>query len=189
MLPFQHPALVIIDVQKGIDDAAYWGGNRNNPEAESNIRKILAYWRKRQFPVFVIQHCSTSQQSPFYPGKEGNQLKNFLQPLPGEKILSKTACNAFINTTLQADLDAEAIRVVVIIGFVTNNSVEASARMAGDLKYKTFVVSDATASFDKLGVDGERYPAELVHQLSLANLNSEYATIINTSDLVKLLDA
>lgn len=189
MLPFQHPALVIIDVQKGIDETNHWGGNRNNPEAENNVRKILAYWRKRQFPVFIIQHCSTSQESPLYPGKEGNQLKNFLQPISGEKIINKTACSAFVNTTLQADLDAEAIRVVVIIGFVTNNSVEATARMAGDLKYKTFVVSDATAAFDKLGIDDERYPAELVHQLSLANLNNEYATIITTSDLVKLLDA
>lgn len=31
-----HPALILIDIQKGFDDIAYWGGQRNNPDAENN---------------------------------------------------------------------------------------------------------------------------------------------------------
>lgn len=28
------PALILIDIQKGFENIAYWGGHRNNPDAE-----------------------------------------------------------------------------------------------------------------------------------------------------------
>ena len=37
-------ALVVIDVQKGFDDASYWGP-RNNPDCEANIGRLITAWR------------------------------------------------------------------------------------------------------------------------------------------------
>jgi nicotinamidase-related amidase len=34
----ENTALIIIDWQNGFDDHPYWGGNRNNPDAEKNTR-------------------------------------------------------------------------------------------------------------------------------------------------------
>ena len=43
-----RPALILIDIQKALDDEEYWGGNRNNPDAEKNTRKLLDYWREKR---------------------------------------------------------------------------------------------------------------------------------------------
>jgi nicotinamidase-related amidase len=180
------PALMLIDVQKGIDESDHWGGNRNNPSAEQNIASLLQHWRSRKFPIIIIQHCSTSADSPFYPGKIGNDLMDFVEPVIGEPTFRKSTANAFVGTFLQRYLAEQKISSLVITGFVTNNSVEATARMAGDIGFKTTVVSDACACFDKKGMDGTIYPSSLVHDLSLANLRGEYADIKPTQEVIKI---
>lgn len=49
----ENAALLIIDVQKAIDDPV-WSkeGPRNNPEAERNIAQLLAMWRRMARPIF-----------------------------------------------------------------------------------------------------------------------------------------
>ncbi len=56
--------------------------------------------------------------------------------------------------------------------------------MAGNLGYETFLVADATATFNKKGIDGQIFPAELIHQTALASLDKEFATVI-TIDVMK----
>lgn len=38
-------ALLLIDIQQGFNDIAYWGGHRNNPNAESVAKTVLATCR------------------------------------------------------------------------------------------------------------------------------------------------
>lgn len=180
-------ALIVIDVQKGIDEALHWGGNRNNPEAEGNIKLLLAEWRSRKWPVVIVQHFSNSEHSPFHASKPGNALKDFIFVSEGEELIRKSTTNAFIRTPLETRLHERGVREVVICGFVTNNSVEATARMSGELGFKTTVVSDATASFNKVGLDGNVYPAELIHSISLGNLMDEYAEIRTTRQVISNL--
>ena len=46
--------------------------------------------------------------------------------------------------------------------------------------YQAFVVADACWAVDKVDLRGKRWPAEDVHALSLAHLEGEYATIVDT---------
>jgi nicotinamidase-related amidase len=78
----KHTALLIIDAQEGIKEAAHWGGNRNNPQAEGNILTLLGHWRNMQLPVIVVQHCSRDSKSPFRPDCAGNKLMDFVQLRP-----------------------------------------------------------------------------------------------------------
>jgi nicotinamidase-related amidase len=181
-----NPALLVIDVQKGIDEAQHWGGNRNNPEAEGNIKLLLDFWRTRKFPVIIVQHCSTSEGSPFHPSRSGNSLKDFIFANEGEVLIRKSTANAFIKTGLEDILRKRKIAKLVVTGFVTNNSVEATARMSGELGFATTVISDATASFSNKGVDGTVFPSELIHQISLCNLNGEYAEIKTTQEVISV---
>ena len=50
------PALILVDIQKGFDNIEYWGGQRNNPDAEENASELLQVWRENKLPVFHIQH-------------------------------------------------------------------------------------------------------------------------------------
>ena len=52
--------------------------------------------------------------------------------------------------------------------------------MAGDLGFRAAVVADATAAHEHRSYDGTHYSAEMVHNVALANLNEEFATVLNT---------
>jgi nicotinamidase-related amidase len=92
-------ALLVIDVQKGLDDPSW--GKRNNPDAESNIASLLSAWREHELPVIHIRHCSTVPNSPLRPELPGNGFKEEAQPLPEEKQFSKSVNSAFIGTELE----------------------------------------------------------------------------------------
>lgn len=183
----QSPALIIIDVQKGFENEEYWGGNRNNPHAEANIAKLLKAWRINNLPIFHVQHCSQNPKSLLHETHEGNAFKEEVKPLVGEAIIKKNVNSAFIGTNLQSQLEERSIRNLVIVGLITNHCVSTTARMATNLGFQTTVVSDATATFDRISYDGRRFSAEEIHEVSLANLHDEFATIVNTSSVLASL--
>ncbi|WP_184545789.1 cysteine hydrolase family protein [Mucilaginibacter sp. FT3.2] len=178
------PALILIDIQQGFDNIPYWGGERNNPDAEVNARKLLDHWRANKLPLFHIQHCSINQNSPLAENNPGNAHKEIVKPLPGEAVIKKTVNSSFIGTDLQQRLDAAGIDTVVIAGLTTEHCVSTTARMAGNLGYTTFVVADASAAFAKTGIKGERYDAETIHLTALAQINNEFATVLNTDEVI-----
>lgn len=182
----EDAALLIIDVQKAIDHPSW--GMRNNPQAEQNIGCLLATWRKAQKPIIHVRHISREPASTYRPGQEGCEFKAEVQPLDGEIIITKHTHSAFIGTELKVLLRRERIFTLVICGVITNNSVEATARMAGNLGFETYVVSDATATFDKVDFAGKHHEADEVHAISLSNLQGEYATVLSMVEIINLLE-
>jgi nicotinamidase-related amidase len=178
------PALVLVDIQKGFDDIDYWGGQRNNPAAESCAGEILKIWRANQLPVFHIQHCSSNPLSPLHETNAGNAFNELVAPIQGEPVFKKNVNSAFIGTDLQTRLDKAGITTLVIVGLTTDHCISTTVRMAGNLGFETFLVEDATATFNKKGIDGKNYPAELIHETALASLNEEFASVV-TSDFIK----
>jgi nicotinamidase-related amidase len=175
-------------VQQAIDHPQWtsWGP-RNNPQAEDRIAQLLAAWRTAQRPVFHVRHMSREVNSPYRPNQPGNDFKPQVAPLPQERIVEKRTNSAFIGTTLEAELRSAAIDTVIITGVITNNSVEATARMAGNLGFSTIVVSDATATFARPDFNGVLRSAGEVHAMSLANLQDEYAAIMTTAEVLAVL--
>lgn len=177
------PALILIDIQKGFDDVEYWGGQRNNLDAESKAAELLELWRKNRLPVFHIKHCSSIPTSLLNETHEGNAFKDSVTPVSGEPIIKKNVNSAFIGTDLKERLDHQKIKKLVIVGLTTDHCVSTTTRMAGNFGFDTFLVSDATATFNKKGLDGTNYSAELIHETALASLNGEFATVVTTDFL------
>ena len=180
----ESAALLLVDIQQGLDEAAYYGGGRNNPDAEANMQRILERWRSLKLPVFHVQHSSTNPESPLHRSKSGFAIKDEVKPLPDEPVLVKNVNSAFIGTDLQARLDQGGIKALIVVGLTTNHCVSTTVRMAANLGYDTLLVADATATFDCVGVNGERYDAETMHLTSLASLNDEFATVVDTDTLL-----
>ena len=186
-LPYVNPrkdtALVLIDLQKGFDDDR-WGA-RNNPQAEAQIALLLAKWRAARLPVIHVQHDSTTSNGSFRPGTPGNEPKMEAAPMPSEPVYRKTVNSAFIGTSLERDLRDWGISTLILAGFTTNHCVSTTARMASNLGFKTLVVQDATATFERIGLDGKMRHAAEVHASALSDLNEEFATIVDTDAVLK----
>ena len=172
------PCLIIIDMQNCMADPA--AGSRNNPQAEDNIAGLLQAWRAAGAAVVHVRHISRSPTSMFAPGQSGAAFQDRFTPLPHEHVVEKNVPDAFVNSTLERWLRVRGLDEIVLVGVSTNNSVEASARTAGNLGFATVVVSDATFAFAMRDYAGVQRTADEVHAMSLANLMSDYATIKDT---------
>ena len=121
-----HRALILIDVQEGLDDPRL--GKRNNPAAERNMARLLAEWRRRSWPIFHIQHLSTEPDSPLRPELPGFRIKRIVAPQGQEPVIQKRVNSAFIGTDLQGRLTEAGIHSLVLAGLTTDHCVSSTAR-------------------------------------------------------------
>ena len=174
-----NAALIVIDVQQAFDDPRL--GERNNPGAEQQIAALLAAWRDASRPIFHVHHRSRHAEGLFHPSAPGFAVKPEALPLAGEPVIYKDVNSALIGTDLEQRLRVAQIDTLVLVGITTDHCVSTTARMAGNLDFVTWVVSDATATFARTGADGTRYSAELMHQTALASIHGEFATVVDSA--------
>lgn len=182
-------ALLVIDMQRGFDDLAFWGPTAN-PECERHVGALIDAWRRDGEPIVVVRHDSASPASPLHPDAEGNGLVAAVAAAPADLVVSKNVNSAFYgDPDLHAWLQGNGIRELVICGIQTNMCVETTARMAGNLGYDVTVVLDATRTFD---LNGEiaglgtvtRTAAELMASTALVLQQGGFARIAATADLI-----
>ena len=178
-----NAALLLIDVQQAFNNPAW--GKRNNPDAEARMTELLAAWRQRAMPVLHVHHVNPNPTSLFRPDSPGSRVKDEAIPFPEELIFVKNVNSAFIGTRLEAQLRSQRITTLVIVGMTTDHCVSTSARMAGNLGFTTYVVSDATATFERVGPDGRYWDAQTMHDTALASINKEFATIVWAAEVLQ----
>lgn len=179
--------LLVIDIQEGFEEAVW--GRRNNPLMEARVAELLHAWRVTGRPVFHAKHMSTSPTSPLRPGHPGNDFKAMAMPRASEPVIEKRVNNCFIGTSLEADLRRRGHDTLVIAGMTTNHCVSTTTRMAANLGFATSLVSDATATFDRVGPDGILYLAEQIHAIALSDLHGEFATVVDTKSILDAVHA
>jgi len=174
--------LLVIDVQQGMDNPRL--GKRNNPDAEKRIADVIAAWRAAGKPVVHVQHDSVEPQSELRPDRPGNAVKPEAKPVAGEPVFRKNVNSAFIGTELESYLRERGVENLVLVGMTTEHCISTTARMGANLGFGITIVADATAAFEHKGYDGKHYSADEVHNVELANLNREFATIRESRDIV-----
>jgi nicotinamidase-related amidase len=176
-------ALLVIDVQKGLDEPRL--GRRNNPDAEANMAALLAAWRARGLPVVHVHHDSVQPDSPLRPGLPGNEVKDEVRPLPAEAQFRKSVNSAFIGTGLEAYLQQRGLTSLVVGGLTTEHCVSTTVRMAANLGFDVTLIDDATAAFEHRGRNGEMHSADAVHRVNIASLDGEFCAVRTTAQLLR----
>jgi nicotinamidase-related amidase len=177
-------ALVVVDVQQGFDDAAFWGP-RDNPDAERHIGDLLTAWQTSGRPVVLVRHTSAPGR-PLAAGGPGHAFKPVVADAAPALLVDKTVNSAFYGTPdLHAWLTAAGIDQLVLCGIQTNMCVETTARMAGNLGYRVVLPLDATHTFDLAGPDGTVLAAADLARATATSLHGGgFATVTTTADVL-----
>ena len=162
-----NTALILIDIQ----DFYFPGGDvaLEAPEAASiNAAEVLELFRKKGLTVVHVRH----EYDP------GGDIHTNVAPNPGEKVISKSEVNAFLNTDLLEYLNQNKIENIVLCGMQTHMCLEAATRAAHDFGFECTVIADACATRD-LAFGDQNVKAKDVHASTLKTLNS-YAEVVTT---------
>ena len=178
-------ALIVIDVQQGFDDPSW--GERDNPDAEANIGRLVQAWADAGRPIVLVRHDDSEfPGSPLAADAPGFALKPVVADAPHDLFVTKTVNSAFYGEPdLHAWLSERGIRQLVLCGIQTNMCVETTARMGGNLGYEVTLPLDATHTFDLEGPGGIRLSASELARATAVNLDGgEFARVVSTDDVV-----
>ncbi|MCX4847207.1 cysteine hydrolase family protein [Streptomyces sp. NBC_00893] len=186
----ENAALIVVDVQEGFEEEAYWGA-RNNPEADRNIAGLIDAWQSSGRPVVFVRHDSPKPDSPLRVGQPGNGFKGYVEERRGKGdgpglLVAKYVNSAFYGTPdLKGWLDRCGIRQLVVVGIQTNMCVETTARMGGNLGYEVFVPLDATYTFDLAGPWGWTLGADELARATAVSLHGGgFAKVVTSAELI-----
>jgi nicotinamidase-related amidase len=174
--PLSKAVLVVIDAQhEYVDGKLPLTGVR---EALGQIAELLARARKAGRPVVHVQHKGRPGGA-FGPDTPGFPIVTEAAPMAGEAVIEKSLPNAFAGTGLKETLDAIGSKELILTGFMTHMCIEATARAATDLGFKSTVVAGATATRDLPDpLTGAAVAAAEVHRNALTALNDRFAVVV-----------
>ncbi|HEV8054405.1 MAG TPA: isochorismatase family protein [Candidatus Limnocylindrales bacterium] len=183
-------ALVVIDVQRGFDDATWWG-TRNNPDCEKNVKTLVDGFAAEGSPIVLVRHDSGDPESPLHPDRAGNAFKPALDGVEPALVVPKHVHSAFHGEVdLHAWLRREEIGEILVCGIQTNRCCETTARLGGDLGYDVGFVIDATHTFDEPAQNGrDALGADLLAQATATNLHGHFANVTTTAEVLGAIPA
>ena len=175
-------ALILIDIQntyrKGVMQLT------NVEPAILEAQKLLKMARALKVPVIHIQH-DAGVGSPYDVTADIGAIAVEVAPIAGEKVIVKNYPNAFVQTSLDAELKALGVQNIVLAGFMTHMCVNSTAHGAFNLGYAPTIVASATATRPLMSTNGKVLSAEEVHLGALASTRDLYAVVVDDIDSLK----
>ncbi len=136
-------ALLILDAQVNMFDAALFDG----AALLERLRTLIDRAHAAGIPVVYVQN-SGGPGDPDEPGTAGWALHPALPIEPADLVIEKRVPDAFDGTSLQQELAARGIRMLVIAGMQTELCIDATCRRAAALGYDVTLVADGHSTFD-----------------------------------------
>lgn len=140
-------ALVIIDMQAG--SFGLDGPPRHDAEGLIERLNALARWvRSRGGLVVWVQHDGPAGD-PLEPGTGGWQVLAELDRRAEDAAISKTACDSFLGTGLEALLRERGASRVIVTGWATDFCVDTTVRACTAKGFDTWAPSDGHTTSDR----------------------------------------
>jgi nicotinamidase-related amidase len=174
----KHPALIVIDLQKGIVGLPL---AHSSDEVTGKAALLASAFRARGFPVVLVNVAGgapgrTDLTHHFDPPADWADLIPELDQQTGDHTVTKTRWGAFHGTDLDAHLKRLHISQVFICGIATSIGVESTARHAHEHGYHVVLVTDAMTDLDPLS-----------HQHSIDKIFPLLGEVTATNVLLSLL--
>ena len=149
-----RPALVVIDLQKGIVERPTVP--HTSATVVANAAKLCAHFRAKNWPVFLVRvnftggdALSAVSDISVPSGNPPADWAEFVPELdvqPSDHIITKRQWGAFYGTELDLQLRRRGIDTIVLCGIATSRGVESTARDAYERGYNQIFAEDAMAS-------------------------------------------
>lgn len=179
-------ALLIVDIQNDYFPGGKWPLVGQTAAAEK-AAAVLAAFRADGVPVIHIRHEILRPNAPFFvPGSAGAAIHPSVAPVGEEPVIVKHFANSFRETGLQALLAAQGISELTILGSMTQNCIDSTARAAADLGFGVTVVHDACATLD-LTFNGTTVPAAQVQAAYMAALDFGFGRVVSAAEVLAML--
>jgi nicotinamidase-related amidase len=152
--------------------------------ALENAARVVDAARRSGDLIVNVRHESPDGAPFFVSGTEGAEIISEMAPRDGEAVITKRYPNSFRETGLADLLSSAGIDEVTVVGAMSHMCIDATARAASDLGYKTTIVEDACATRD-LEFQNEAVPAAKVHAAYMSALAFGYGQVLSTSDYLQ----
>lgn len=195
----KSPALIVIDVQnynvgppEGPTIEYPSGAGQVAHNALRKISMLLSVAREKRIPIIYTQFILKRDRSDIgvygrkrsfleiegwcLEGSEGAKIHNSIAPQLGDIVLVKKRPSAFFGTMLNSLLIDRGIDTLIITGGTTSNCVRATTVDSMSYNYRAIVVSDCV--YDRV---------QLSHEVSLFDLNRQYADVVSSDEVIKHL--
>jgi nicotinamidase-related amidase len=177
------PALVVIDLQKGIMTIP---AAHPVDEVVERAARLAAAFRRSKLPVVLVNvkgaapgrtEAGRSQQSRFTPPPDWADLADELDAQPGDHRITKLRWGAFHDTSLDAHLRDLDVTQVVLAGVATSIGVESTARSAYEHGYHVVLATDAMTDTDAAA-----------HDNSVTRIFPRLGETVTTSEIIDMLE-
>lgn len=145
------PALVVIDVQKGLASAPTVHGFH---QVATQAGTLAEAFRRHELPVVLVNVTGgapgrTDATPPAHtPPADWADLADELNAHDTDHYVTKQRWGAFHDTSLQDHLQGLGVTQVFLAGIATSIGVESTARTAAEFGYHVVLVTDAMTDLD-----------------------------------------
>jgi nicotinamidase-related amidase len=137
------PALLVIDVQNEFFNLNQ-GCSDSPKSAIEYINAAIDLFRKKNFPIVVIQHKDEKQG--LVPGNTGFDVPQNVKLAPQDIRIVKTHGSSFTKTGLAEKLKELGVDTVIVSGFCAEFCVLSTYRGAEDFDFKPIILKGSLAS-------------------------------------------
>lgn len=129
-------ALVVIDMQVSlIEDET-----PNTDEIMSAVFRLVEQARSDGVPVVWVLDTSVKPDPSLHP---------VFKPKPGEAVVRKDHCNAFVDTPLAGELGGRGVDRIVVCGMQSDACIDETVHAAPHYGYAVTLVGDAHTTHDR----------------------------------------
>lgn len=174
-------ALIVIDVQN-----EYVTGNLRieYPDVQlslANIARAMDAAKAAGLPVVVVQHLYPEGAPVFARGSEGADLHPLVASRQWDYLVEKSLASSFAGTGLGPWLREHGIDTLSIVGYMTHNCDDATARQAMHEGRKVELLHDAAGSLPYANARGAA-TAEEIHRVFTVVMHTAFAAVVSTEE-------